>query len=186
MTLQSESKRPAPALLVQGLVFGVLFGFLLQKGGVAKYDVLVDALRLVDPTVFQVILAAVAVGLLGIQLLARTGLLEPQPKPTRYAANIVGGVIFGVGFGLSGYCPGTGAAAVGQGNLDAIFVVFGLIVGSFAYAELKEYLSGLEKVGDRGTLTLPAVLHARSRTVAFGLAAVLVLVLFVIGRYSAV
>lgn len=177
-----QSKRPTPALLVQGLVFGFFFGFLLQKGGVAKYDVLVNALRLVDPTVFQVILAAVAVGLVGIHVLARMGLLEPQPKPTRYAANIVGGVIFGVGFGLSGYCPGTGAAAVGQGNLDAIFVVFGLLAGSFLYAELKQYLAGLEKIGDRGTLILPTVLHARTHTVALGLAAVIVLVLFVIGR----
>lgn len=181
-----QSKRPTPALLAQGLVFGVLFGFLLQKGGVAKYDVLVNALRLIDATVFQVILAAVAVGLVGIHALARMGVLEPQPKPTRYAANSVGGVIFGVGFGLSGYCPGTGAAAVGQGNLDALFAVFGLIVGSFAYAELKEHLSGLEKVGDRGTLTLPTVLHARSHTVAVGLAAVIVVVLFVIGRYASV
>lgn len=185
MTSQND-KRPTPALLAQGLVFGVLFGFLLQKGGVAKYDVLINALRLVDPTVFQVILAAVAVGLVGIHSLARVGLLEAQPKPTRYAANIVGGVIFGVGFGLSGYCPGTGAAAVGQGNLDAVFAVIGLIAGSFAYAEVKERLAGLEKVGDRGTLTLPAVLHARAPVVAVGLAAVLVLVLIAIGRYTAI
>ena len=53
----------------------------------------------------------------------------------RYAANIIGGLVFGVGFGLIGYCPGTRAAALGQGNWDAISGIAGLMIGSFLFAE---------------------------------------------------
>jgi len=50
-------------------------------------------------------------------------------KPTRYAANIIGGLLFGVGFGLLGYCPGTGAAALGQGNWDVIAGIIDRMAG---------------------------------------------------------
>lgn len=155
MSDQGQSKK-----IVQGLLFGVAFGFLLQKGGVAKYDVLLGALRLIDPTVFQVILAAIAVGMVGVWALDRAGLIEPQPKPTRYAANVLGGLIFGVGFAVAGYCPGTSAAALGQGNLDALAVIAGMIAGSLVYAEASGWLGRtVESLGDRGTLTLPQLAH---------------------------
>ena len=97
--------------LFAGLSFGIIFGFLLQKGGVADYEVLIGALRLTDSTVFTVILTAIVVGSVASAVLRRFGLARAHPKPTHYASNIVGGLLFGVGFGLLGYCPGTGAAA---------------------------------------------------------------------------
>ena len=106
--------------LALGLLFGVVFGFLLQKGGVAKYHVLLGVLLLEDFTVIKVMLSAIVVGMLGVFTLHAMGLVELHIKPTRYAANILGGLLFGVGFALMGYCPGTGAAALGQGNYDAI------------------------------------------------------------------
>lgn len=155
MSDQDQSKK-----IVQGLLFGVAFGFLLQKGGVAKYDVLLGALRLIDATVFQVILAAIAVGMVGVWALDRAGLIDPQPKPTRYAANVLGGLIFGVGFAVAGYCPGTSAAALGQGNLDALAVIAGMIAGSLVYAEASGWLGRtVESLGDRGKLTLPQLAH---------------------------
>ena len=113
---QAQGKENGPKQLMLGLVFGVIFGFLLQKGGVAKYDVLMGALFLTDFTVMKIILSAIAVGMIGIFSMHALGLVQLHVKPTRYAANIVGGLIFGVGFALLGYCPGTGAAALGQGN----------------------------------------------------------------------
>ena len=116
-------------------MFGIAFGFLLQKGGVAKYHILIGVLLLEDFTVIKVMLAAIIVGMLGIFSMHRLGMVELHLKPTRYAANVLGGLLFGVGFALIGYCPGTGAAALGQGNYDALGGVLGLMAGSYLYAE---------------------------------------------------
>ena len=115
----SEESTPVKQLAL-GLLFGLAFGFLLQKGGVAKYHILLGVLLLEDFTVIKVMLSAIIVGMVGVLTMNRLGLVELHLKPTRYAANVLGGLVFGVGFALIGYCPGTGAAALGQGNYDAI------------------------------------------------------------------
>ena len=153
----TESDRSAAGTqLVLGFLFGIVFGFLLQKGGVAKYHILIGVLLLEDFTVVKVMMSAIVVGMIGIFSMHRAGLVELHIKPTRYAANIIGGLVFGVGFALIGYCPGTGAAALGQGNYDAIGGVIGLMAGSYLYAEASGALSkSVEQWGDRGKLTLP-------------------------------
>lgn len=98
--------------LVLGLVFGIVFGFLLQRGGVGKYEVLIGMLLLRDFTVLKVILSAALVGMIGIYTMHARGIVQLHIKPTRYGANTVGGVIFGVGFALAAYCPGTSAVSV--------------------------------------------------------------------------
>jgi uncharacterized membrane protein YedE/YeeE len=153
-TTTSPSVAPA-ATLLQGAVFGIVFGFLLQKGGVAKFHVLIGQLLLVDFTVVKVMLSAVIVGALGIHVLHRAGLVDLHVKPTRYASNILGGLVFGVGFALSGYCPGTGAAALGQGNFDAIGMIAGMITGSYLFAECSRWIGRhVDRIGDRGKITL--------------------------------
>jgi uncharacterized membrane protein YedE/YeeE len=98
----------------------------------------------------------------GVFALHALGLVKLHVKPTRYAANIIGGLIFGVGFALIGYCPGTGAAALGQGNLDAVAGVAGLMLGSYLFAEASGWLDkSLMKVGDRGKLMLPEIVGLR-------------------------
>jgi len=147
---------------VLGLLFGVVFGFLLQKGGVAKYEVLMGQFLLTDFTVIKVILTAIIVGMLGIFALRALGLVKLHVKPTRYAANIAGGLLFGVGLSVLGYCPGTGIAALGQGNFDAVAGILGLMAGSYFYAETSDYLaSTLQKIGNRGDIMLPDVLGMR-------------------------
>ena len=145
--------------VIAGLGFGIIFGFLLQKGGVADYDVLIGSLRLTDPTVFTVILTAILVGSIASALLRRLGLARAHPKPTNYASNIVGGLLFGVGFGLLGYCPGTGAAALGQGSWDAAYGIIGLLAGLFTYAVVAPVLKKINRTGDRGKLTVPTAFH---------------------------
>lgn len=148
--------------LVLGLLFGIVFGFLLQKGGVAKYEVLMGQFFLTDFTVIKVMLTAITVGMLGIFSLHALDLVKLHVKPTRYAANIAGGLIFGVGLGLLGYCPGTGVAALGQGNYDAIAGVLGLMAGSYLYAETSGFLSStIQKIGNRGGIMLPDLLGMR-------------------------
>ncbi|MDP3615144.1 MAG: hypothetical protein Q8R98_25150, partial [Rubrivivax sp.] len=73
---------------VLGLLFGVVFGFLLQKGGVARYEVLMGQFFLTDFTVIKVMLTAIVVGMVGIFSMRALGLIELHVKPTRYAANI--------------------------------------------------------------------------------------------------
>lgn len=148
--------------LLLGLVFGVAFGFLLQKGGVAKYDVLLGSLLLTDFTVMKIMLSAILVGMIGIFGMHALGMVKLHVKPTRYAANVLGGLVFGAGFALLGYCPGTGAAALGQGNLDAIAGIGGLLAGSYLYAELSRTLgSTILNWGNRGGIMLPDLLGVR-------------------------
>lgn len=175
-------REPAPGQqLVLGLLFGLAFGFLLQKGGVAKYHILVGVLLLEDFTVIKVMMSAVVVGMLGIFTMHRLGMVELHVKPTKLGANVIGGLIFGAGFGLAGYCPGTAAAAVGQGNFDALAAMVGLAAGSFVFAELSGWLGRtVEKWGDRGELLLPELLHVPRYAFVPVFAALLVVALAVL------
>lgn len=158
----SPGKPDSPPQLVLGFIFGIVFGFLLQKGGVAKYEVLMGQFFLTDFTVIKVMLTAIVVGMVGIFSMHAMGLVKLHVKRTRYAANIGGGLLFGVGLGLLGYCPGTGAAALGQGNYDAIAGIVGLMVGSYVYAETSDYLSAtIQKIGNRGRIMLPDLIGMR-------------------------
>lgn len=129
--------------LFYGLMIGVAFGFLLQKGGVTKYDVIIGQLRLIDFTVIQIILTAIIVTMLGISFLYPRKILEVKTKAGSLKNSVIGGLIFGVGFGLLGYCPGTIAGAIGNGYLDALTggllgIIFGSALFAFLYPELKE------------------------------------------------
>ena len=178
-------KEFSPQQLLLGAFFGVLFGFLLQKGGVAKYPVLLGALLLEDFTVMKVMLTAIVVGSAGIFSLHALGLVKLHIKPTRYAANIIGGLLFGVGFALLGYCPGTGAAALGQGNWDAIAGVLGLMAGSYLFAECSGWLGRTVLTwGDRGKLMLPELVHLKQSTFLLIWIPVLIVVLLALDRLA--
>ncbi|MGZ8531328.1 MAG: YeeE/YedE thiosulfate transporter family protein [Candidatus Binatia bacterium] len=177
---EDKDKAKSPALsLVQGLVFGLIFGFLLQKGGVAKYDILLGALLFTDATVAKVMLSAIIVGMVGIFSMYALGLVKLHVKPTRYAANIIGGLLFGVGFALFGYCPGTGGAALGQGNYDVIAGIVGLMAGSFLFAEASRSLEKkFMKLGYRGNIMFPELLNVRLYPFIFVVVPILMLVLW--------
>lgn len=161
-TARAAEKSDAPKQRMLGLFFGMIFGFLLQKGGVAKYDVLLGALLLTDFTVMKIMLSAILVGMIGIFAMHARGLVKLHLKPTKYAANVIGGLVFGAGFALIGYCPGTGAAALGQGNLDAVAGIAGLLAGSYLFAELSRMLGrNLLAWGDRGCIQLPDLIGVR-------------------------
>ena len=154
------------------VLFGLVFGFLLQKGGVAKYHVLVGVLLFQDFTVIKVMLSAIVVGMLGVFALRSLGLVELKVKTTRLGEQILGGLIFGFGFAASGYCPGTGAAALGQNNWDAIFTILGMIAGSYGFAMVSAALSRtVHHWGNRGPLRLPDLFHVRLTpfVIVFGL-----------------
>ena len=121
--------------IVLGLLIGIGFGFLLQKGGVTNYDIIIGQLLLTDFTVLKLMLTAVIVGMPGIHLMKQAGWIEFHTFRGAAASSIIGALIFGVGFGLLGYCPGTVAGAIGQGQIDAfIGGVAGILVGCALFA----------------------------------------------------
>jgi hypothetical protein len=146
-------------MLLYGLVTGVLFGFLLQKGRVLRYDKQLGALRLMDMTILKFMLSTILVGMVGVYLLKDLGWATLSVKPTTLAANILGGLIFGAGWALLGYCPGTSAGALGEGRWDAIWGILGMLLGAALYAEAYPGLKAtLLTWGDFGKITLPDVL----------------------------
>ena len=123
--------------LLLGLFFGIIFGFLLQKGGVTTYEVIINQLRLIDFTVLKIMLSAVIVTMTLISVLYPAKIVKLHPKSGSIKNSIIGGLLFGIGFGTLGYCPGTVAGAVGSGNIDGLIGgVIGIIIGSGVFASV--------------------------------------------------
>ena len=146
------------------LAAGILFGFLLQKGGVTRYGVIIDQLLVRDFTVVKVMLSAMGTGMIGVHALRSLGLARLHPKAGSAGRTVIGALIFGVGFGTLGYCPGTVVGAVGQGSLDALFGgVVGILVGAGLFAALYPKLKdGILAKGAFGDVTWPQVVKAKS------------------------
>jgi uncharacterized membrane protein len=145
------------ARLILGLVTGIAFGFILQKGQALKFHKIIDALRLRDFTIWKLMFTAIAVGMIGIYAMNELGLAKLHIKPTLLSANILGGLIFGAGFALLGFCPGTCVGAAGEGRLDGLYSgVVGLLIGAGLYSEVYPHLlPGFLKLGVLGKITLP-------------------------------
>ncbi len=169
-------KRP----LFFGLGFGILFGFLLHKGGATKYDVIVGQLLLTDYTVLQIMLSAVATGMIGIYFMKSMGWIKLSLKKGSVGKNVIGASIFGVGFAVLGYCPGTIAGAVGNGYLDAIVGgLAGIVLGTWIFAVMYPKLKkGILKKGSFGDITFPRLLKVNDWVVVVPAVALIVLVLF--------
>lgn len=144
--------------LIYGLIAGILFGFLLQKARVIRYDKQLGALRFLDMTIVKFMLSTILVGMVGVYLLADLGVAKLSVKPTVLGGNTLGGLIFGVGWGLLGYCPGTSAGALGEGRWDAVWGILGMLTGAAIYAEAYPALKRTVLTwGDFGKITLPEV-----------------------------
>ena len=141
-----------------GLITGILFGFLLQKGRVLRYDKQIGALRMLDMTIVKFMMSAIVVGMVGTYLLVDLGLAKLSIKPMITGAIVIGGLLFGVGWGLFGYCPGTSMGAVGEGRIDGIWGIAGMVAGASLYAAAFPLLKGtVLKWGDYGKITLQQV-----------------------------
>jgi uncharacterized protein len=166
--------------LFLGFLAGIGFGFLLQKGGVSYYDVIIDQLLLKDFTVVKIMLTAMVTGMIGVHLLVSLGLAQLHPKPGTFGATIPGALIFGIGFGTLGYCPGTAVAAVGHGALDALAGgVVGMLAGAAAFAAFYPRLKAtiLDR-GDFGDRTIPRMLGVHPWAVIVPVAAAVIGLLY--------
>ncbi len=149
------------AQIVLGLLFGIMFGFLLQKGGATDYNVITGQLLLTDFTVLRLMLSAVIVGMVLFHLLKHYGYTNLHAAEGSIGSNVIGGLIFGAGFALLGYCPGTVAGAVGTGALDALIGgMVGMVLGAGFFAELYPSLrTRVLPYGEFPAVTVPEFLH---------------------------
>jgi uncharacterized protein len=162
-----------------GLLFGIVFGVFLQKAGVTRYEVIIGQLLLVDFTVLKVMMSAVVVGMLGVHFMHGKGLVNLHIRRGSFGATVVGGLIFGAGFALLGYCPGTVAGAVGQGAMDALAGgVTGLMFGSWMFAVFYPQLTGILSRGPFSHTTLQELLHLGTwRTIMLVIALIVAILL---------
>ena len=158
--------------LLLGLVLGVAFGAVLQLSGASSHTKITNALRLKDLTIIKLILAAIGVGLIGVHLLDAFGLANMKVKDLFLPGVAIAGMIFGVGFAVAGYCPGTALAAAAEGKIDACFTVaeglWGAVIFAFLYPDLE---SSLLSIGQFGRITLYEALAVPGVAIALPLGA---------------
>jgi uncharacterized membrane protein YedE/YeeE len=155
-------------LLIYGITAGMLFGFLLQKARVLRYDKQLGALRLMDMTIVKFMLSSVLVAMVGVYLLKDLGLVTLSIKPTILGGTVLGGLLFGIGWGLFGYCPGTAVGALGEGRWDALWGILGMLTGAAIFAEVYPLMQKTVLTwGDFGAITLPQVLGVNHWFVIF-------------------
>ena len=142
-----------------GLWTGIAFGFFLQKGRVLRFDTQVGAMLLKDMTTLKFMLSAILVGMVGITLLHGMGVITLSHKPMNVGAIVVGGALFGAGWAIMGFCPGTSVGALGEGRWHALFAIVGMILGAALYAELYPFFkTTVLSCQDYGKIGLPETL----------------------------
>ncbi len=142
--------------LVLGLLTGTVFGLLLQKGRVAKFEVIVGQFLFRDWTVVKIMGTAIFVGAIGVYALLPLGAVSLHVKPLIWLGIVAGGICFGIGMAILGYCPGTSVAACGEGRRDAMVGVAGMLLGAGIYVSFYPQLSNWLTIwGNAGKVTLP-------------------------------
>ncbi len=126
------------------LILGTVFGFTLSRVGASEYDLIYGMFTGTDLTLAWVMITAIIIGHFGMRLLNLAGgktrrgeKVSVKAKPLK-SITIVGGLIMGVGWGLSGACPGTVLAQLGEGKFIALGTIAGLVLGTYTYALLVE------------------------------------------------
>lgn len=173
-----------PKTLALGAVTGLVFGFLLQRGGATRYTVILNQFLLRDFTVLKIMLTGMIVGGVGVYTMLQLGMIERlHVKNATLLANGIGGLIFGVGMAIAGYCPGSGVAAIGDGSRHAIFSVLGMIVGAGVYAETHPWVAKhLLPVLDEGRITLSSATGLSPWWFMIGMALIAALGFFALER----
>ena len=162
------------------ILIGVAMGFFIQRVRASSPGMIAKNLRLENISVIKFMALTMAVGMVvvyGLSLVIPQ-LLHFDVKPAYVVGVLLGGLVFGVGFALSGYCPGTCVVGIGEGRKDAIVAILGGVVGALAftlvYTTLIEPIVGIANLGK---ITLADVLHLPSIVVALAVGAIFVAVI---------
>jgi uncharacterized membrane protein YedE/YeeE len=123
--------------------FGTAFGWVLSRSGAADYDFIQGMFLFTSFQLYGIIGTAVLVTAPGLWLLKRRGRtafgapLAVKPKP-RHPGNVVGGALFGVGWSITGMCPGPILVNIGEGKLYALGALAGALAGAALFGVLYE------------------------------------------------
>ncbi len=173
-----ESLADAHRTLGLGLavLFGIGFGFVLERAGFGRAQKLVGQFYGNDMTVLKVMFTAIVTAMIGAVVLSSVGLLDLEVVQVKYPTYlwpmIVGGLVLGAGFVVSGYCPGTSVVAAASGKLDGLATVGGVMIGGLLYAELEPAMGAFPTSGRLGVLTLPQWLRLPAPLVVAAVVAV--------------
>jgi len=117
------------------LLIGGLFGFALDRVRASNPNYIITMLKLENLYLMKAILFAI--GFASILMFAgqMLGLVEVGHMSVKasYFGVVLGGIILGIGWAISGYCPGTGIAAAASGRIDAMIFILGGLLGAFVY-----------------------------------------------------
>ena len=144
------------------LVIGVAFGGFLERAGMGDAQKLANQFYLRDFTVIKVMFSALATAMLGAFWLGRIGVLDMSRvyvPETFLLPQLIGGVIFGIGFVIGGLCPGTSCVAAAAGRIDGVAAVGGMFTGVLLFAFGLPLLERLYMATPRSAFTLPQLLH---------------------------
>jgi len=158
--LSSSIEFSLAADLAIALALGVGFGFALERAGFGSARKLTAVFYLYDMAVVKVMFSAVVTTMIGLFALSAIGMLDLSQlyvEPTNLTAQGVGGLLFGAGFLIGGYCPGTSMAAIATGRKDGLVFALGMLAGVYAYAEFTPQLDTWYKATASGELTLPSI-----------------------------
>ncbi|MBW2544112.1 MAG: YeeE/YedE family protein [Deltaproteobacteria bacterium] len=141
-------------------ILGALFGFVIQRIGASNPHNIINMLRLTDLHLMKTILFGISIASAFLFIGLAAGVIPAShlAVKTSYWGVLLGGIIMGIGWAFTGYCPSTSMAALGDGRKDAIFFILGGLLGAYlymlAYANLKG-TSLLDKIlGGNVTLAL--------------------------------
>lgn len=160
-TFYAEGLLGGRAALAWAAVIGLAFGFWLERGGFGSSRKLTGLFYFRDFAVFQVMFTALITALVGLEFLRAAGLvdLEAVHRPETFlGAQAVGGLVFGAGFAIGGWCPGTAFVGLASGKADALAFLAGAGLGSLGFAAFFADLQPLAESGACGIATLPASL----------------------------
>jgi hypothetical protein len=160
LPLASTTEFTLGAELGIALVCGLGFGFALERAGFGSARKLTAVFYFYDMAVVKVMFTAIVTAMVGLFALSAVGVLdlaELYVEPTNYAAQLGGGLLFGAGFIVGGYCPGTAMAALATGRKDGMVFALGMLGGVLAYAELTPEIDVWYKAHATPELTLPAL-----------------------------
>ena len=158
---------------------GFVFGFALFHAGFTDSRRIAWAFYFKDVGVPVVMFSAIVTGMLGLWGLSLIGFLDISQVyllPTFLLPMAVGGLLFGVGMVIGGYCPGTAVASLATGKIDALIFIVGFLVGSLVFGDLFPVWGDFYSSDYRGTVRLDQVLH-----IGLGMAVLGIIVIAVVG-----
>jgi uncharacterized protein len=151
---------PSASLLI-ALLIGVAFGWALERAGLGNARKLAAQFYLVEFMVFKVMFSALITAMLGVFWLGRLGVIDVAMiyvPETYLVPQLVGGLIFGVGFVISGLCPGTSCVAAATGRVDGAATMLGMFAGVLGTGLAFEHIQSFYESTARGPFTLPELL----------------------------